>query len=76
MRKRERFLTPDEFKRLGRALEEATTVRRLSVYTVTEGYAADWTIAQLGAPAQRIADRIEELILDSESVAAGDVACS
>ena len=33
-RRRERFLTPDEFKRLGRALDEATTVRRLSVYTV------------------------------------------
>ena len=33
-RKRERFLTPDEFKRLGRALDEATTVRSLSVYTV------------------------------------------
>ena len=33
-RKRERLLTPDEFKRLGRALDEATTVRSLSVYTV------------------------------------------
>ena len=33
-RKRERFLTPDALKRLGRALDEATTVRRLSVYTV------------------------------------------
>ena len=33
-RRRERFLTPDEFKRLGQALDEATTVRRLSVYTV------------------------------------------
>ena len=26
---------------------------------VTEGYAADWTVAQLREPAQRIADRIE-----------------
>ena len=30
---------------------------------VTEGYAADWTIAQLREPAQRIADRIEALMM-------------
>ena len=29
---------------------------------VTEGYAADWTVDQLRGPAQRIADRIDELI--------------
>lgn len=29
---------------------------------VTEDYAADWTIRQLREPAQRIADRIEELM--------------
>ena len=29
---------------------------------ITEGYAADWTIGQLRAPAQRIADRIEVLM--------------
>ena len=29
---------------------------------VTEGYAADWTIGQLREPAQRIADRIEQLM--------------
>ena len=29
---------------------------------VTEGYAADWTIRQLRGPAQRIADRIDELM--------------
>ena len=29
---------------------------------VTEGYAADWTVGQLREPAQRIADRIDELI--------------
>ena len=29
---------------------------------VTESYAADWTIGQLREPAQRIADRIEELM--------------
>ena len=29
---------------------------------VTQGYAADWTLAQLRGPAQRIADRIDELI--------------
>ena len=32
--------------------------------TVTEGYAADWTIEQLRGPAQRIADRIEALMND------------
>ena len=30
---------------------------------VTEGYAADWTVDQLREPAQRIADRIDELSL-------------
>ncbi|MDE0447129.1 MAG: integrase arm-type DNA-binding domain-containing protein [Spirochaetaceae bacterium] len=29
---------------------------------VTEGYAADWTIGQLRGPAQRIADRIDEIL--------------
>ena len=29
---------------------------------VTEGYAADWTVAQLREPAQKIADRIEALM--------------
>ena len=29
---------------------------------VTEGYAAEWTIGQLREPAQRIADRIEEMM--------------
>ena len=29
---------------------------------ITEGYAADWTIGQLRAPAQKIADRIEALM--------------
>ena len=29
---------------------------------VTEGYAADWTIEQLREPAQKIADRIDELM--------------
>ena len=29
---------------------------------VTEGYAADWTLEQLRGPAQRIADRIDELM--------------
>ena len=32
--KRERFLTPDEFQRLGRALDEAVTCRRVSPYSV------------------------------------------
>ena len=29
---------------------------------VTEGYAADWTVEQLREPAQRIADRIDDLM--------------
>ena len=33
-RKRERFMTPDEFRRLGLALAEATTRRRVSPYAV------------------------------------------
>ena len=36
---------------------------------VTEGYAADWTVSQLRAPAQNIADRIEALLAGPESVA-------
>jgi len=36
---------------------------------VTEGYAADWTIAQLREPAQKIADRIEALMNPSASSA-------
>ena len=33
---------------------------------VTEGYAADWTVAQLREPAQKIADRIQALAVGSE----------
>ena len=29
---------------------------------VTDGYAVDWTVEQLREPAQRIADRIDELM--------------
>ena len=36
---------------------------------VTEGYAADWTVAQLREPAQRIADRIETLARRRSTVA-------
>ena len=38
---------------------------------VTEGYAADWTVTQLRAPAQRVADRIDALMngaIPSENV--------
>ena len=34
---------------------------------VTEGYAADWTVGQLREPAQRIADRIDELMHGHEA---------
>ena len=36
---------------------------------VTEGYAADWTVAQLREPAQQIADRIEALMNSAASSA-------
>ncbi len=36
---------------------------------VTEGYAADWTVEQLREPAQRIADRIDDLVGSDEAVA-------
>ena len=36
---------------------------------LTEDYAADWTIAQLREPAQKIADRIETLMNPSASSA-------
>ena len=34
---------------------------------VTEGYAADWTVEQLREPAQRMADRIDELMQGPEA---------
>ena len=34
---------------------------------VTEGYAADWTVEQLREPAQRMADRIDELMQGHEA---------
>ena len=37
---------------------------------VTEGYAADWTVEQLRGPSQRIADRIDELIIGRDAAAA------
>ena len=39
---------------------------------VTEGYAADWTVEQLREPAQRIADRIDELARGGNGVVVGD----
>ena len=36
---------------------------------ITEGYAADWTVEQLREPAQRVADRIDQLM---NAVAQGD----
>ena len=35
---------------------------RRATNDVTQGYAADWTLEQLRGPAQRVADRIDELI--------------
>ena len=37
---------------------------------VTEGYAADWTVEQLLEPAQRVADRIDELAAGSRTAKA------
>ena len=50
---RELMLPPSLTKRL---------VNHARPNDVTEGYAADWTVAQLREPAQKIADRIEALM--------------
>lgn len=50
---RELMLPPSLTKRL---------VNHARPNDVTEGYAADWTVAQLREPAQRVADRIDELM--------------
>ena len=42
---------------------------------VTGGYAADWTIAQLREPAQRIADRVEALMRSAASSVAAAWVC-
>ena len=52
---RELMLPPSLTKRL---------VNHARPNDVTQGYAADWTIAQLREPAQKIADRIEALMND------------
>ncbi len=39
---------------------------------VTEGYAADWTVEQLREPAQRIADRIDELMHAAPAMGVAD----
>ena len=36
---------------------------------ITEGYAVDWTVPQLRAPAQNVADRIEAMLTPPASVA-------
>ena len=54
---RELMLPPSLTKRL---------VNHARPNDITQGYAADWTIAQLREPAQRIADRIEALMYPSE----------
>ena len=55
---RELMLPPSLTKRL---------VNHARPNDVTQGYAADWTIAQLREPAQKIADRIEALMHPSEA---------
>ena len=60
---RELMLPPSLTKRL---------VNHARPNDVTQGYAADWTIAQLREPAQKIADRIEVLMCPAaSSVGAG-----
>ena len=55
---RELMLPPSLTKRL---------VNHARPNDVTEGYAADWTVAQLRESAQKIADRIEALMHGSEA---------
>ena len=40
---------------------------------ITEGYAADWTVEQLRDPAQRVADRIDQL-MSADAHGAGSLA--
>ena len=47
-------------------------VNRAPPRDVTKGYAAAWTIAQLREPAQRIADRIELLMMGHGDAAPAD----
>ena len=56
---RELMLPPSLTKRL---------VNHARPNDVTEGYAADWTVAQLREPAQKIADRIEALMHGPETL--------
>ena len=58
---RELMLPPSLTKRL---------VNHARPNDVTQGYAADWTIAQLREPAQTIADRIEALMTPAASAPA------
>ena len=55
---RELMLPPSLTKRL---------VNHARPNDMTQGYAADWTIAQLREPAQKIADRIETLMRSAAS---------
>ena len=55
---RELMLPPSLTKRL---------VNHARPNDVTQGYAADWTIKQLRGPAQKIADRIQELMYPFEA---------
>ena len=55
---RELMLPPSLTKRL---------VNHARPNDITQGYAADWTIAQLREPAQKIADRIEALARESQT---------
>lgn len=54
---RELMLPPSLTKRL---------VNHARPNDVTEGYAADWTVVQLREPAQRIADRMDALMMPGE----------
>ena len=55
---RELMLPPSLTKRL---------VNHARPNDVTQGYAADWTIAQLREPAQKIADQIEVLMQETQA---------
>ena len=63
---------PDYVVSVGKVTEPPFPVGHRSVLSAkavlgTQGYAADWTIAQLREPAQEIADRIEALMHPSEA---------
>ena len=59
---RNAFITVAEWELMLPRSRTKRLVNHARPQDVTEGYAADWTVERLREPAQRIADRIDELM--------------